>query len=137
MERYHGTLKKINQMEDFEMKFISNREEALQAVIEDGMNLRIVSEELQNDKAIVSAAIENNQWAFQFASENLQKDEDLASRVVKSDAYYFNIINPVSGFRYDIPMLSSTDPKYYYSYIYFMKLKERSPDTFDKILRWD
>ncbi|NDY73089.1 hypothetical protein DO021_15510 [Desulfobacter hydrogenophilus] len=119
------------------MKLISNRKEALQTVMKDGMKLRIVSKELQNDKEIVLAAIENNQSAFQFASENLQKDEGLASRVVKNNAYYFNIIDPVSGLKYDIPMLSSTAPNYFYSYIYYVKFREHSPDTFDKMLRWD
>ena len=59
------------------------------------------------------------------------------SSVIKDDSYYFNMKDPKSGSRYDIPMLSRIDPEYYFKYIYFMKLKERSPDTFEKILRWD
>lgn len=53
------------------------------------------------------------------------------------DGLYFSIIDPKSGYKYDIPMLSTLDPSYYFKYVYFMKLKESSPSAFEKILRWD
>ena len=56
---------------------------------------------------------------------------------VYPDHKYYMMMNPVTGRRYDIPMLSSLDPEYYFKYIYYMKINERSPDTFEKILRWD
>jgi hypothetical protein len=55
----------------------------------------------------------------------------------KDLAYYYNMKNPVTGLRYDIPMLNTLDPDYYYKYVNFMKIKEQQPDLFDKILRWD
>ena len=54
-----------------------------------------------------------------------------------TDQYYFNMRDPATNLRYDIPLLSTTDPGYYFKYIYFMKLKERSPETFEKAMRWD
>lgn len=54
-----------------------------------------------------------------------------------TDKDYFNMLNPETGLRYDIPMTSPVDPTYYFKYIYYMKLKERSPDTFQKILNWE
>ena len=54
-----------------------------------------------------------------------------------TDEDYFNMLNPETGLRYDIPMVSPVDPTYYFKYIYYMKLKERSPDTFQKILNWE
>ena len=54
-----------------------------------------------------------------------------------TDEEYFNTLNPETGLRYDIPMVSPVDPTYYFKYIYYMKLKERSPDTFQKILNWE
>lgn len=54
-----------------------------------------------------------------------------------TDEDYFNMLNPETGLRYDIPMISPVDPTYYFKYIYYMKLKERSPDTFQKILNWE
>lgn len=54
-----------------------------------------------------------------------------------TDEEYFNMLNPETGLRYDIPMVSPVDPTYYFKYIYYMKLKERSPDTFQKILNWE
>ena len=56
---------------------------------------------------------------------------------VERDQYYYNIMNPDTGRRFDIPMLITTSPSYYYKYIEFMKLRERSPDTFEKVLSWD
>ncbi|MDQ7001579.1 MAG: hypothetical protein Q9N02_02680, partial [Ghiorsea sp.] len=34
--------------------------------------------------------------------------------------YYYNIVNPQNGMRYDIPMLTTRDPAYYYKYIRVM-----------------
>jgi len=55
----------------------------------------------------------------------------------EEDQYYLNMMNPQTGRRYDIPMLDSQAGDYYFKYIEFMKTKERSPETFDKILNWD
>jgi len=51
--------------------------------------------------------------------------------------YYYNMLDPRTGQRYEIPMLTRMDPAYYYKYINFMKMKERSEETFSKILNWD
>lgn len=53
------------------------------------------------------------------------------------DSTYYNTLNPDTGLRYDIPMLSPLDPGYYFKYIYYMKLKERSPETFAKLTNWE
>ncbi|WP_038250915.1 hypothetical protein [Ghiorsea bivora] len=55
----------------------------------------------------------------------------------EENKYYYNMVNPQNGLRYDIPMLTPTDPDYFSKYVYFMKMKEQSEETFDKILRWD
>jgi hypothetical protein len=116
---------------------IFDKEQALKQVQLDGMNLRKVSEKLRDDKEVVLAAMDNVPYSFQFASERLQNDKQLYSRIEKDDAYYYANVNPKNGLRYDIPLLIPTDPDYYSKYVYNMKLKERSPNAFDKILRWD
>lgn len=50
---------------------------------------------------------------------------------------YFNILDPDTGDRFDIPLLSPSDPGYFFKYVYYMKLKENSPETFKKILTWE
>ena len=47
------------------------------------------------------------------------------------------MLDPASGLKYNIPMLDTATPGYYFKYVYYMKLKESSPDTFEKILNWD
>ena len=116
---------------------IHDKTEAMEMVEQDGMNLRLVSEELQNDKDVVLAAIKNCSYALQFASDELQEDGAITSLVEKDDAYYFNMVDPCNGLKYDIPMLAPTHPEYFFKYVYNMKLKESSPDTFEKMLRWD
>lgn len=116
---------------------IKDKEEALKMVGQDGMNLRLVSEELQNDREVVLAAIQNTPYAFQFASDALQKDEALSGLIDKNERYYFNMVDPRNGARYDIPLLIPSAPDYYSKYVHFMKIKERSPNTFERILRWD
>ena len=115
---------------------IQAKEKVLELVRQDGMNLRLAFWNLREDKEIVLEAVKNNPHALQFADDRLQKDEELLSYVTKDDYYYWNMIQN-NGYRYDIPMLSKYDPRYVYKYIDYMRLKERSPDTFEKILRWD
>lgn len=57
--------------------------------------------------------------------------------VAISNNEYYEMLNPDTGLRYDIPMLSRLAPDYYYKYIHYMKLRERSPETFKKIISWD
>jgi hypothetical protein len=111
--------------------------EALDLMKQDGMNLRLLPEELRNDKDVVLAAVNHCKYALQFASEELQKDEDISGLVEKNDSYFWHIVNPRTGDRYDIPMLSPVHPEYYFKYIYNMKIRETSPDTFEKMLRWN
>lgn len=54
-----------------------------------------------------------------------------------NDAFYYDIVNPDTGYRYDIPLLSTLDPEYFFKYVHYMKIRESSPDTFKKILNWD
>jgi len=53
------------------------------------------------------------------------------------DAYYWDMVNEDTGARYNIPMLDTLSPSYYWDYVHYMKLKEASPDTFEKVLSWD
>lgn len=53
------------------------------------------------------------------------------------DSYYYNIKDPKTGFRFDIPMLKTTDPVYYFKYIRYMKLREQNEETFNKIMNWE
>jgi hypothetical protein len=66
----------------------------------------------------------------------IQNKEIPTETNISEDAKYFNMINPDTGLKYDIPLLSQTDGDYYFKYVYYMKLKERSPETFNKILNW-
>jgi len=66
--------------------------------------------------------------------------EDVANEIgseTNENARLFNMKDPDTGRRFDIPMLSRFSANYYYQYISYMKMKERQPDTFDKILNWD
>ena len=60
-----------------------------------------------------------------------------AEPVKKDNNYYYNMKNPETGRRYDIPMLSTIDPGYYFKYVSYMQLKEDSPRTFEKIMSWE
>ncbi len=126
------------------MHTIYDKEKVLELVKQDGMNLRYANSDLQEDKEIVFEAIKNNISSLPFASEKLQKDEELLSyvqdeikKLPNPDSYYFHMLDPKSGYRYDIPMLTTMDPVYYFKYVSCMKMKEQSPDTFEKMLRWD
>ena len=55
---------------------------------------------------------------------------------MKNDKKLFNVKNPETGKRYDIPMLSKTDHEYRENYIEAMKLKEEDPEAFVRMLKW-
>jgi len=55
----------------------------------------------------------------------------------EEDIYYWNMKDPLTGHRYDIPMLNRMAGDYFYQYINYMKMRERSPETFETMMRWD
>lgn len=55
----------------------------------------------------------------------------------KSDAEYYATVNPATGVRFDIPLLNTLDPEYYFKYVKYMKLREESPDTFNQLINWE
>ncbi len=122
---------------EFLNQYHDNEGITLVAVKEDGMNLRLASWRLREDKEVVLEAVKNNPHSIQFGSYELQNDEKLLSYVTKDNSYYFDLVDPRNGYSYDIPMLKRTDPAYFYRYVDYMKMKEQSPDTFEKMLRWD
>lgn len=54
-----------------------------------------------------------------------------------TDEELFAIVNPETGMRFDIPMLSTIAPDYFWSYIYYMKIYLSSPEQFKKIMEWN
>lgn len=59
--------------------------------------------------------------------------------VSKHDEYrrLFNILNPKTGRRYDIPMVDRNKPGYFFEYVDCMKILERDPDTFKRMMEWN
>ena len=53
-----------------------------------------------------------------------------------SDEYYFNQVDPVTGIKFDIPLLDRQDPDYRAKYIEYMKMREKQPEKFKKVISW-
>ena len=62
-------------------------------------------------------------------------DKEMVKKT-KTDNDYFNMVNPATGKRYSIPMLSPTSKNYRLMYIYYMKMKESKPEAFQRVLDW-
>jgi len=62
---------------------ITDRQRVLDAVKQDGLNLRFASGSLQNDKEIVITATKENPFAFQYASPPLKRDKDFVLFLMK------------------------------------------------------
>lgn len=75
--------------------------------------------------------------AKMFITEENEETKVYVKKTKSIDEQYFNIVNPETGLRFDIPMVSPVDPNYFFQYIYYMKLRERSPETFQNILNWE
>jgi len=56
---------------------------------------------------------------------------------VKTDEEYWNEVDPRTGQRYAILFLSPLNPNYKNEYIYYMKMKQISPDQFARMNSWD
>lgn len=74
-----------------------------------------------------------------FLAEQTQSQENAQPTTddKNADAVYYNMVDPETNLRYDIPLVSPLDPSYYFKYVYYMKLKESSPETFKKIMNWE
>jgi len=55
----------------------------------------------------------------------------------EEDQYYYNMKDPRTGHRYDIPMLDRLSSMYRFDYIEYMKIKDESEEIFNKVLNWD
>ena len=78
----------------------------------------------------VNEAVQTTEEVVQTTEENIDKPSK------KDDNYYFDILDPKTGLRYNIPLLEKTG-SYYQDYVHYMKIKETSPSTFDKIMSWN
>ena len=69
---------------------ITNKEDALRVVIEDGWRLVECSPELQADREVVLAALSNNRvdgFALKYASEGLRHDREVVLTAVRQSGY--------------------------------------------------
>lgn len=73
---------------------------------------------------------------FGLDANNLKSREKMGKAEPTNDELY-NEKNPATGLRYDIPMLSTTDPDYAMAYARMMRLKRTNSTLFDKIMNWD
>jgi len=53
------------------------------------------------------------------------------------DDDYFATVDPKTGRRFNIPMLSTKDKQYFVKYVKYMKIREQKPEYFEKILNWE
>ena len=55
---------------------------------------------------------------------------------MKEDKKLFNTMDPKTGKRYEIPMLSKTSHDYRENYIEAMRLKIEDPESFTRMMEW-
>jgi len=87
------------------------------------------------EEPTVEPGVETNQDVQDDSTDLPEKPLTFVDEVER-DQYYYNIMNPETGERFDIPLLIKTNPSYYYKYINYMKIRERSPETFATIMNW-
>jgi len=67
---------------------------------------------------------------FPKASKHLQEAKE------KKFEDYVSEVDPETGKRYIIPMLSPASASYLIDYVAFMKMKEVDPEGFQRVLNW-
>lgn len=70
-----------------------------------------------------------------YHAEEDEEETAIANAVTDND--FFAILDPATGYRYDIPMLDRGDPEYFFKYIHNMKILKNSPGTFKSIMEWN
>jgi hypothetical protein len=65
----------------------NDKEVVLAAVQENGFSLGYASRELKSDKEVCLAAVQQTGWALEYASEELRSDKEVALAAVKQDGW--------------------------------------------------
>lgn len=68
--------------------------------------------------------------------ENAMTEEENKTET-RTNKEYFAETDPKTGKRYSIPMLNTKNPQYFTRYVEYMKLKEKHPEQFQKIMNWE
>ncbi len=66
------------------MQIITDRNEAMEMVAKNGINLQYLSADLRNNEEIVKIAVSRNGWALEYASPRLQDKEEVVSIAVSN-----------------------------------------------------
>lgn len=71
--------------------------------------------------------------------KNFNDTDDLKQKNTEytDEGKYFNMKDPDTGERYDIPLLAVSDPNYFGKYVSYMKMKEKTPEIFKRIMNWE
>ena len=67
---------------------------------------------------------------------NTTSTRNTISKMTEEDKKLFNTMNPETGKRYDIPLLSKTDHNFRENYIVAMRLRLENPEAFSRMLNW-
>jgi hypothetical protein len=129
--------------------------EVVLAAVKQNPQAAWLAEDLFFDKDVILAALQKDESEWESIKEQIGlEDEVIAGTSVKVPAIettpeltaddkfkelqrLFKIVDPRTGMRYDIPLLDRNSASYFFDYSDRMKLKERDPATFERMLRWD
>jgi len=78
-----------------------------------------------------------NKAISESARKHKAKPKFVPNSAELTDNEYFAIVNPKTGLRFDIPMLVGNDPHYYAKYVEYMKLRQKNPEEFNRIMEWN
>ena len=68
------------------MKIITDRNEAMEMVAKNGINLQYLSPELQDDEELVRIAVNQDGWALGYASPRLQDNDEIVKIALSRDS---------------------------------------------------
>ena len=146
-------------IDGLELEYVSESlmgdKEVVLAAVKKNPQAAWLAEELFFDKDVILAALQKDESQWESITEQIGlEDEIIAGTSVKTPAIetiseltadeklkerqrLFKIVDPRTGMRYSIPLLDYNSPSYFREYSEYMKILERDPATFERILRWD
>jgi len=77
-----------------------------------------------------------NILSFEEYFKKINENLSIIQQDNRKEIDYYNIINPETGVRYDIPFLEVSDDEYVKKYSDFMKIKLEDEEKFKELLEW-
>lgn len=89
------------------------------------------------DKAVIAIKINEEITPVEIDNQVAYEAPEAPLTALENAQRLYNIKDPKTGKRYDIPLLDRNATDYFTQYIAKMEILERNPESFKKLMEWN